>query len=81
MNTPKNPEDYDDEDTEEAAEAWTRASMTAFAEDWDSEADAIYDDLFADAHDLSVVERRRSEPTVSWDEVKRRLGADGLLRD
>lgn len=26
-------------------EAWTRASMKAFAEDWDSEADAIYDEL------------------------------------
>ena len=26
-------------------EAWTRASMEAFAEDWDSDADVIYDEL------------------------------------
>ncbi len=43
------PDDYDDEDSEEAAEDFWRAAMQAFAEDWDSEADAIYDQIEYDS--------------------------------
>ena len=42
---------------------------------------AEYERLIEDIHDLSVLAERRDEPTVSWDEVKRRLKADGLLPD
>ena len=34
----------DEEDREETA-AWSRASEAAFAEDWDQEEDALYDDV------------------------------------
>jgi len=37
--------------------------------------------LLEDLHDLTVVAERRDEPTVSLDELKRRLGADGLIQD
>ena len=42
---------------------------------------ADYRRLLEDLHDLSVVAERRQEPTVTLDEVKRRLRADGLLQD
>ncbi len=40
-----------------------------------------YQQLLEDLHDLSVIAERRDEPTVAWEEVKRRLRADGLLPD
>ena len=40
-----------------------------------------YQRLQEDLHDLTVVAERREEATTSFDEVKRRLVADGLLRD
>ena len=42
---------------------------------------ADYRRLLEDLHDLSVVVERREEPSISLDEVKRRLRADGLLPD
>lgn len=38
-----------------------------------------YDRLLEDLHDLAVVAERRDEPTISLEEIKRRLQADGLL--
>jgi len=40
-----------------------------------------YRRLLEDLHDLTVVAERREEPTISLDEMKRRLRADGLLPD
>lgn len=40
-----------------------------------------YKRLLEDLHDLSVIAERRHEPTISFDEIKRRLKADGLLQD
>jgi PHD/YefM family antitoxin component YafN of YafNO toxin-antitoxin module len=40
-----------------------------------------YERLLEDVHDLSVVAERRDEPTVSLDDLKRRLRADGLIQD
>lgn len=40
-----------------------------------------YRRLLEDLHDLSAMAERRDEPTVSLDELKRRLRADGLLQD
>jgi len=37
--------------------------------------------LLEDLHDLTVVAERRDEPTISVDELKRRLRADGLIQD
>ena len=37
-----------------------------------------YQRLLEDLHDLTVVAERRHEQTVSFDELKRRLRADGL---
>jgi hypothetical protein len=37
--------------------------------------------LLEDLHDLTVVAERRDEPTISLDELKRRLRADGLIQD
>lgn len=38
-----------------------------------------YRRLLEDLHDLAVVAERRDEETVGWEEIKRRLVADGLL--
>ncbi len=38
-----------------------------------------YRRLLEDLHDLSVIAERREEPSVSLEEVKRRLKVDGLL--
>jgi PHD/YefM family antitoxin component YafN of YafNO toxin-antitoxin module len=38
-----------------------------------------YKELLEDIHDLAVIAERRDEPTVSLDELKKRLKADGLL--
>lgn len=40
-----------------------------------------YEQLMEDLHDLSVVAERRAEPTVSLDELKQRLKADGFIQD
>ena len=40
-----------------------------------------YRELMEDLHDLAVLAERRDEPTVSWEEVKRKLRADGRLPD
>ena len=38
-----------------------------------------YEELMEDLHDLAVIAERRDEPAVSFDELKKRLRADGLL--
>ena len=38
-----------------------------------------YQKLMEDLHDLAVVAERRTEKTISLDEMKRRLKKDGLL--
>ncbi|MDO8635105.1 MAG: hypothetical protein Q7R34_02510 [Dehalococcoidia bacterium] len=38
-----------------------------------------YERILEDIHDLAVVAERRNEPTISLDELKRRLRADGLI--
>jgi len=39
-----------------------------------------YKRLLEDLHDLAVIAERRGEPTVSLEELKRRLLADGLIQ-
>jgi hypothetical protein len=38
-----------------------------------------YEELLEDIHDLAVIAERKNEPTVSFEELKKRLKADGLL--
>ncbi len=38
-----------------------------------------YEDLLEDIHDLAVIAERKDESTTSFDELKKRLEADGLL--
>ena len=38
-----------------------------------------YQQLLEDVHDLAVIAERRSEETVSMEEMKHRLKEDGLL--
>ena len=38
-----------------------------------------FEELLEDLHDLAVVAERRDEPTVSFEEVKRRLKSRGLI--
>jgi len=38
-----------------------------------------YEELLEDLHDLAIIAERRDEPTVSFDELKKRLRTDGLL--
>jgi len=38
-----------------------------------------YEQLMEDLHDLAVVAERRGEESISLEEMKRRLKADGLL--
>lgn len=37
-----------------------------------------YEELLEDLHDLAVIVERRDEPTIRFDELKKRLKADGL---
>ena len=37
-----------------------------------------YDELLEDLHDLAVIADRRDEPTITHEELKRPLKADGL---
>jgi len=38
-----------------------------------------YQSLLEDLHDLAVIAERKDEPTISLDELKRRLRADGII--
>jgi hypothetical protein len=38
-----------------------------------------YEELLEDIHDLTVIAERKNEPTISLEELKKRLKADGLL--
>jgi PHD/YefM family antitoxin component YafN of YafNO toxin-antitoxin module len=38
-----------------------------------------YEELLEDLHDLAVIAERKDEPTISFNELKKRLKADGLL--
>lgn len=38
-----------------------------------------YEELLEDIHDLTVIAERKDEPTISLEELKKRLKADGLL--
>ncbi|CAG0981285.1 hypothetical protein ARNL5_02504 [Anaerolineae bacterium] len=38
-----------------------------------------YEELLEDIHDLAVIAERKDEPTMSFDELKKRLKADGLI--
>jgi len=40
-----------------------------------------YEELLEDIHDPAVIAERREEPTVAYEELKRKLREDGLLRD
>lgn len=37
-----------------------------------------YDKLLEDIHDLAVIAERKDEPAINFDELKKRLKADGL---
>jgi PHD/YefM family antitoxin component YafN of YafNO toxin-antitoxin module len=38
-----------------------------------------YEELLEDIHDLAVIAERKDESTISLNELKKRLEADGLL--
>ena len=38
-----------------------------------------YEELLEDLHDLTVIAERRDEPTIGFEEIKQKLGKDGLL--
>ena len=38
-----------------------------------------YDELLEDIHDLAVIAERKDEPTISFEKLKKRLKADGLI--
>lgn len=38
-----------------------------------------YEELLEDLHDLAVIAERMDEPTVSLDELKRKLRANGII--
>ena len=38
-----------------------------------------YDELLEDLHDLAVIAERRDEPTIGFEQVKKRLKQRGLL--
>ncbi len=38
-----------------------------------------YNELLEDIHDLAVIAERKDEPTINFDELKKRLRADGLI--
>lgn len=38
-----------------------------------------YNELLEDIHDLAVIAERKDEPTINFDELKKRLKADGLI--
>mgnify|MGYP001562370793 FL=1 len=38
-----------------------------------------YEELLEDIHDLAVIAERKDEPTISFEDLKKRLKADGLI--
>lgn len=38
-----------------------------------------YEELLEDIHDLTIIAERRDEPTISFEELKKKLEKDGLL--
>lgn len=38
-----------------------------------------YEELLEDLHDLAIIAERREEPTISFEEVRKRLQEYGLL--
>jgi len=38
-----------------------------------------YEELLEDLHDLAIIAERRDEPTINFEELKKRLKGDGLL--
>jgi PHD/YefM family antitoxin component YafN of YafNO toxin-antitoxin module len=38
-----------------------------------------YEELLEDLHDLAIIAERKNETTINFDELKKRLKADGLL--
>ncbi len=38
-----------------------------------------YEELLEDLHDLAVIAERKDEPTISLDELKKKLSADGYI--
>ena len=38
-----------------------------------------YEELLEDLHDLAIIAERRDEPTITFEELKKRLKEDGLL--
>ncbi|MCD6097406.1 hypothetical protein J7K18_00800 [bacterium] len=38
-----------------------------------------YEEMLEDLHDLAIIAERRDEPTIPFDELKKRLRADGIL--
>jgi len=38
-----------------------------------------YEELLDDLHDLAIIAERRDEPTIPFEELKKRLKKDGLL--
>jgi PHD/YefM family antitoxin component YafN of YafNO toxin-antitoxin module len=38
-----------------------------------------YEKLLEDIHDLTVIAERKDEPTISLEDMKKRLKADGLI--
>ena len=38
-----------------------------------------YDELLEDIHDLAVIAERKDEPSINFDELKKRLRDDGLI--
>ncbi|MBE7547236.1 hypothetical protein KsCSTR_33200 [Candidatus Kuenenia stuttgartiensis] len=38
-----------------------------------------YEELLEDIHDLTIIAERKDEPSISLEELKKRLKADGLL--
>ncbi|HSW54849.1 MAG TPA: hypothetical protein VLH59_07155 [Ignavibacteriaceae bacterium] len=39
-----------------------------------------YEELLEDIHDLTIIAERKDEPTISFDELKKKLRADGLIQ-
>ena len=38
-----------------------------------------YEELLEDLHDLAIIAERRNEPTMTFEELKKRLKQNGLL--
>ena len=38
-----------------------------------------YEELLEDLHDLAIIAERRDEPTISMDELKKKLKDEGIL--